>query len=110
MDTFGNRSDVERVQLTQKPSPVHDGSAVSRMLFPRSTWRRFWTFYSSENVQLSEERPVYRASGGRGRVVTVQNEDLWMDEKNPFLLTQFDLHQEHLDGMIIPTTSSLNLL
>lgn len=109
LDTFGNRSDVERVQLTQKISPTHDGSAVSRMLFPRSTWSLFRTF-SSDNVLPRTKHFVYRDRDNRGRAVTVENEDLWMDEKNPFLLTRFDLRQENFKGMVIPTTSSLNLL
>lgn len=110
VDTFGNRSDVERVQLTRKVSPAHGGSAVSRMLFPRSTWSLFRTF-SSDNVLPKTRRFIYRDSDNRECAVTVENEDLWMDEKNPFLLTQFDLRQEeNLKGMIIPTISSLNLL
>jgi hypothetical protein len=80
------------------------------MLFPRSTWSLFRTF-SSDNVLPKTRRFIYRDSDNRECAVTVENEDLWMDEKNPFLLTQFDLRQEeNLKGMIIPTISSLNLL
>jgi len=34
---------------------------------------------------------AYRGQSEAGILITMANEDLWADEKNPFLLTSFDL-------------------
>lgn len=112
-DTFGNRPDVERIQLSHQTSLSPDESAVARMLIPRSAWGLF-TVFPLQPVQPKETRlPFYRGRLQQGRPIIVRNEDLWMDEKNPFLLTRLDLDQgghKPSSGTLIPTTSSLHLL
>jgi len=39
----------------------------------------------------------------------VENEDLWMDEENPFLLTPFDLRQVGHEQLISTTSASNSL-
>lgn len=128
MDTFGRVPDIERVQLSRQAQAQYTeqqheevGFTVSRMLVPRSSWSLFRTSSSSslsseENLQPKRKFVAYRGHNRIGNTVTVENEDLWLDEKNPFLLTRFDLHQDmlgheqHVPGTIIPMISSLNLL
>lgn len=111
-DTFGKRPDIEAVQLSEETCISPGASALPCMLIPRGAWCLFKPF-PSEYAQHTTRLFVYRGGNGRGQPITIHNEDLWMDEENPFLLTRFDLGQdtpERVLGTIIPTTSSLHLL
>lgn len=88
-DTFGKPRQIDAEQLPQRsPStPGTKGLNVRRMLVPRSLWGGF---KMDRRPQRDNRRSRLKAYHGSGIVVTVTNEDLWADEKNPFLLTRFD--------------------
>lgn len=109
LDTFGNRPDAELAQLSQKKSPVQGGTIAPRMLFPRSIWCLFKTSTSLESIQPRASLLVYHTGDNGGNPVMVENEDLWMDEENPFLLTPFDLRQVGHEQLISTTSASNSL-
>jgi hypothetical protein len=101
-DTFGRKIHVGESQLCQRsPALRRDNKRMTpyRMMLPRSIWHHF-----EVNSILKSERGVVTGRSKRcylqhsadevGSVII--NEDLWEDERNPFLLTAFDLIEEPL--------------
>lgn len=97
-DSFGKPRCIDVEQLPQiRSSKIPQGataegvdeSNVCRMLVPRSAWNRFRVDnYPTKHV---DTLVAYRGQGESGALITMVNEDLWADEKNPFLLTSSDL-------------------
>jgi len=61
------------------------------MLVPRSVWNRFRVDNYRQKESNLDTLVAYRGQSEAGILITMANEDLWADEKNPFLLTSFDL-------------------
>lgn len=99
-DSFGKPRYIDVEQLPQIHSseiPQYatakgvDESNVCRMLIPRSVWNRFRVDNYLKKECHIDTLVAYRGQGESGALITIADEDLWADEKNPFLLTSFDL-------------------
>jgi hypothetical protein len=96
-DSFGKPRCIDVEQLLQIRSSEDatakgvDEPNVCRMLVPRSVWNRFRVDNHRQKESNLDTLVAYRGQSEAGVLITMANEDLWADEKNPFLLTSFDL-------------------
>lgn len=106
LDTFGRPPRISQNQLpslvpsesppTAMSSPYICGvkaSEVRKMIVPRFTWGQFRL--SHRNREEKKPRIAYQGPIGLGVTMhsMIVDEDLWEDERNPFLLTRFDFEE-----------------
>ncbi|PVF95295.1 hypothetical protein CPB86DRAFT_817304 [Serendipita vermifera] len=103
-DTFGRKVHLGKNQLVQHSSPLaadRKRATPYRMMVPRTVWHHF-KMHPVGNDRVGEpadqSKRRYLQTSKTGDHSVIINEDLWEDERNPFVLTAFDFMEGPLDS------------